>query len=118
MQPETGITVLPGGIEAMIAVAFLAVFLTVSAGAILFTYHFKPRARLMKRGILYAPDYVIHAGGIINVALEYLGDSNEAAVRERIERIPDRLEHLEPGDAAALLLAAHAHEPAVEHRAP
>lgn len=51
-------------------------------------------ARLMERGILYAPDYVINAGGIINVALEYLGDSDEAAVRERIERIPDRLESI------------------------
>ena len=30
--------------------------------------------RLHDRGILYAPDYVINAGGIINVGLEYLGD--------------------------------------------
>ncbi|NWM20026.1 amino acid dehydrogenase, partial [Escherichia coli] len=28
--------------------------------------------RLHDRGILYAPDYVINAGGIINVGLEYL----------------------------------------------
>jgi leucine dehydrogenase len=52
--------------------------------------------RLHKRGILYAPDYVINAGGIINVSLEYLArrdgtrcDINE--VRERIAHIPDRL---------------------------
>jgi leucine dehydrogenase len=45
-----------------------------------------------ERGILYAPDYVINAGGIINVASEYLGDADEAGVKERIERIPGRLE--------------------------
>ena len=28
------------------------------------------------RGILYAPDYVINAGGIINVSTEYLGDGD------------------------------------------
>ena len=48
-------------------------------------------ARLAERGILYAPDYVINAGGIINVALEYLGQGDEAEVTERIERIPTRL---------------------------
>ncbi|HEX8400318.1 MAG TPA: Glu/Leu/Phe/Val dehydrogenase dimerization domain-containing protein [Allosphingosinicella sp.] len=46
------------------------------------------------RGILYAPDYVINAGGIINVASEYLKDADEAGVRERIERIPGRLEQI------------------------
>ncbi len=44
------------------------------------------------RGILYAPDYVINAGGIINVASEYLGDADEAGVRAKIEQIPERLE--------------------------
>ena len=34
--------------------------------------------RLHARGILYAPDYVINAGGIINVALEYLGQGDRA----------------------------------------
>ena len=53
-------------------------------------------ALLHERGILYAPDYVINAGGIINVGLEYLCrqhgepcDINE--VRKRIAQIPDRL---------------------------
>jgi len=46
------------------------------------------------RGILYAPDYVINAGGIINVASEYLGDADAAGVKERIERIPGRLEQI------------------------
>jgi leucine dehydrogenase len=51
---------------------------------------------LAARGILYAPDYVINAGGIISVTLEYLCrtkgapcDINE--VRKRIAQIPDRL---------------------------
>ena len=47
--------------------------------------------RIHDRGILYAPDYVINAGGIINVGLEYLGHGDEAEVRARIARIPDRL---------------------------
>lgn len=47
---------------------------------------------LMARGILYAPDYVINAGGIINVSTEYLQDGDAAVVRSRIEGIPDRLE--------------------------
>ena len=53
-------------------------------------------ALLDKRGILYAPDYVINAGGIISVCLEYLCrtkgepcDIND--VRERIAGIPQRL---------------------------
>ncbi|HEU4961599.1 MAG TPA: Glu/Leu/Phe/Val dehydrogenase dimerization domain-containing protein [Sphingomonas sp.] len=48
-------------------------------------------ARLHERGILYAPDYVINAGGIINVGLEYLGHGDEAEVKARIARIPERL---------------------------
>ena len=48
-------------------------------------------ARLHARGILYAPDYVINAGGIINVGLEYLGQGDRAEVETRIARIPDRL---------------------------
>ncbi|AJP72306.1 Glu/Leu/Phe/Val family dehydrogenase [Sphingomonas hengshuiensis] len=47
--------------------------------------------RLQERGILYAPDYVINAGGIINVGLEYLGQGDRAEVDARVNRIPDRL---------------------------
>lgn len=47
--------------------------------------------RVLDRGILYAPDYVINAGGIINVALEYLGQGDRAEVNSRIEQIPGRL---------------------------
>ena len=48
--------------------------------------------RLMDRGILYAPDYVINAGGIINVSTEYLRDGDIDLVRQRIEAIPGRLD--------------------------
>jgi len=50
--------------------------------------------RIHDRGILYAPDYVINAGGIINVCTEYLGDGDASLVRERIEGIPLRLEQI------------------------
>jgi leucine dehydrogenase len=50
--------------------------------------------RLKERGILYAPDYVINAGGIINVCTEYLGDGDASLVRQRIEGIPVRLEQI------------------------
>lgn len=48
-------------------------------------------ARIHARGILYAPDYVINAGGIINVCLEYLGRGDRSEVEARIHKIPDRL---------------------------
>jgi leucine dehydrogenase len=47
--------------------------------------------RLSERGILYAPDYVINAGGIINVALQYLDGATRAAVEDRVGGIPARL---------------------------
>jgi leucine dehydrogenase len=50
--------------------------------------------RLLDRQILYAPDYVINAGGIINVCTEYLGDGDATLVRRRIEGIPVRLEQI------------------------
>ncbi|HEY0113674.1 MAG TPA: Glu/Leu/Phe/Val dehydrogenase dimerization domain-containing protein [Allosphingosinicella sp.] len=50
--------------------------------------------RIHQRGILYAPDYVINAGGIINVSTEYLKDGDQQTVRSRIEQIPERLEQI------------------------
>ncbi|MEO6360155.1 MAG: Glu/Leu/Phe/Val dehydrogenase dimerization domain-containing protein [Sphingomicrobium sp.] len=50
--------------------------------------------RLHDRGILYAPDYVINAGGIINICTEYLDDGDAGLVLTRIEGIPDRLEQI------------------------
>ena len=54
---------------------------------------------LAERGILYAPDYVINAGGIISVTLEYLCRCEKAPcdineVRKRIAMIPGRLEEI------------------------
>jgi leucine dehydrogenase len=46
---------------------------------------------VMRAGILYAPDYVINAGGIISVAHEYRGSATAAQVKTEIERIPVRL---------------------------
>ncbi len=51
---------------------------------------------LAERGILYAPDYVINAGGIISVTMEYLCRREDAPcdineVRKRIATIPERL---------------------------
>jgi len=51
-------------------------------------------AALHERGILYAPDYVINAGGIICVACEYLGQGSEEEVQERIQRIPGTLNEI------------------------
>jgi len=45
---------------------------------------------LQDRGILYAPDYAINAGGLINVASEWVG-YDAAAVRQRASRIYDTL---------------------------
>jgi leucine dehydrogenase len=56
--------------------------------------------RIHQRGILYAPDYVINAGGIINVATEYLKDGDQATVQGRIEQIPVRLEQIWADSAA------------------
>ena len=50
--------------------------------------------RLHEAGVVYAPDYVINAGGIINVGLEYLGHGDEAEVMARIATIPGRLDQV------------------------
>ncbi|MDH3748870.1 MAG: amino acid dehydrogenase, partial [Gammaproteobacteria bacterium] len=47
--------------------------------------------RLADAGILYAPDYVINGGGIINVACEYYGDVDDDGVTELLARIGPRL---------------------------
>ncbi len=70
-------------------------------------------ARVHARGILYAPDYVINAGGIINVCLEYMGQGDRAEVEARIHKIPDRLNEVwdesdrsgEPSSAVADMIA-------------
>ena len=45
---------------------------------------------LIDKGIVYAPDFVINAGGLINVAAELEGYNRERVFSE-VERIYDRL---------------------------
>ena len=47
--------------------------------------------RLTDAGILFAPDYVINGGGIINVASEYYDDMDEDEVMQRVVAIGPRL---------------------------
>lgn len=47
--------------------------------------------RLHTAGVLYAPDYVINAGGIISVGREYLGGASAASIEAEIKKIPERL---------------------------
>jgi leucine dehydrogenase len=56
--------------------------------------------RIQRHGILYAPDYVINAGGIINVSTEFLKDGDMDVVRRRIEAIPERLDQIWDESAA------------------
>lgn len=54
--------------------------------------------RLAERGVLYCPDYVVNAGGIINVCAEYLGwpiTEVEARVKATGERLGMVLDHAE-----------------------
>lgn len=66
--------------------------------------------RLAERDILYAPDYVVNAGGIINVAAEYLGwpqaDSN-ARVEATADRLADVFTHAETHGVAPHTAADH-----------
>lgn len=51
--------------------------------------------RLRKRGIIYAPDFVINAGGIINAAAEFEpGGYNPQVSRDRVNRIYDTLSEI------------------------
>ena len=50
--------------------------------------------RLRERGILYAPDYVINAGGIINVFCEMDGPYRSDRARDMTERIYETTERV------------------------
>jgi glutamate dehydrogenase/leucine dehydrogenase len=66
---------------------------------------------LVERGILYVPDFVANAGGIINIAEEFTGYSQEralaraAAIFDTVGRVlaTARERALTPGRAALLL---------------
>ena len=49
---------------------------------------------LHRRGILYAPDYVVNAGGIINVSAEVGMAYNPEVAREKTERIYEIMERV------------------------
>jgi leucine dehydrogenase len=52
-------------------------------------------AALRARGILYAPDYVLNAGGIINVSVELMpGGYDENVAMEHIKKIYDNLKRV------------------------
>jgi leucine dehydrogenase len=46
---------------------------------------------LHERGILYAPDYVVNAGGAIAFGMMHLGESSEEAMRDRVREIENTL---------------------------
>jgi leucine dehydrogenase len=50
-------------------------------------------AELSARGVLYAPDYVINAGGIINV-LRHIDGAGDAEIDRRIDAISERLNQI------------------------
>ncbi|TFH86155.1 Glu/Leu/Phe/Val dehydrogenase [Billgrantia azerbaijanica] len=50
--------------------------------------------RLHERGILYAPDYVANAGGVIEVEWQRHGDYRREAVMAHVERIADTLDEI------------------------
>ena len=56
---------------------------------------------LVERNILYAPDYVINAGGIISVAREFFEEGSEDEVRADVGRIPERLSEIFHESAAS-----------------
>ena len=47
--------------------------------------------RLHRKGILYAPDYVVNAGGVINVSSEIMGKYNYESAKSLIEGIYDTM---------------------------
>ncbi len=48
-------------------------------------------AQLAERGVLYCPDYVINAAGVISVGLEILGSWTKQEMTQRIDKIDDTL---------------------------
>ena len=46
---------------------------------------------LMDRGIAYAPDFVLNAGGLINVYHEFLGDYNKEQTYQQADKIYDSI---------------------------
>ncbi len=49
---------------------------------------------LLNKGILYCPDYVINAAGVISVGLEILGKWTTDEMNRRIDKIGDTLKDI------------------------
>lgn len=72
--------------------------------------------RLFERGILYAPDYIVNAGGALAFALRNRGITAEAQVMERIDAIGDSLTEILAEASAASESPVQAAERIVERR--
>jgi leucine dehydrogenase len=46
---------------------------------------------LIEKGIIYAPDFLINAGGLVNVAAEASGSYNREKVTNDVEKIYNRI---------------------------
>ena len=57
---------------------------------------------MMERGILYAPDYAINAGGLINVAQEFVSYDADAAREKTAEIYTTMLEIFERAAAGGV----------------
>ena len=71
---------------------------------------------LARRGILYAPDYVINAGGIINASCEVGMAYNEARARRKTEGIYDTIQRVLRKAAAEGITTASAADLIAEER--
>ncbi len=79
---------------------------------------------LARRGILYAPDFVVNAGGIINLAEEFVGYDRQRATKrtaqiaDTVRRVFDlaRTERVPPGRAAEQLARRRIAEAGAGHR--
>jgi leucine dehydrogenase len=49
---------------------------------------------LHERGILYAPDYLVNAGGIINIGVELMGSYDEESSIREVSRIEGRAKEI------------------------
>jgi leucine dehydrogenase len=72
--------------------------------------------RLFERGILYAPDYIVNAGGALAFALQNSGITAEAEINERVDAIGTSLSEILAEARAANESPVYAAERAVERR--
>ncbi|SFB94496.1 leucine dehydrogenase [Halobiforma haloterrestris] len=73
---------------------------------------------LREEGIVYAPDYVINAGGLITVAKEYLGGTREGAFDEAAaigDRLSEMIDRAERQDTTVLAAAEEYAEERIEN---